>query len=62
MTLALLIAGAVVLLLLILWLVAWTLGWSAELGRARWRAATIEAGERTSDFVSELGDWIRLSR
>jgi hypothetical protein len=58
---ALVVAGALVLLILVLWGLArwwaWEPGWLV-----RWRHATAEAGWRASAAWAEFTDWLRLGR
>jgi hypothetical protein len=59
--LALIVAGALVLMLLVLWAVARWWAWEPR-WLVRWRHATAEAGWRASAAWAEFTDWLRLGR
>ena len=58
---ALVLAGALVLLALLLWAVARWWAWEPR-WLVRWRHATAEAGWRASAAWAEFTDWLRLGR
>jgi hypothetical protein len=58
---ALVVAGALVLLVLVLWGVAHWWAWEPH-WLVRWRHATAEAGWRASAVWAEFTDWLRLGR
>jgi ferric-dicitrate binding protein FerR (iron transport regulator) len=62
MTLALVIAGGVLAVLLVIAALAWFLGWSAQRWTRLLRASATDAGERTADGLAELWDFLRLGR
>lgn len=58
---ALVAAGGVVVLALVLWLAAWWTAWDPPF-LARWRHSVGEASWRTSAAWAEFTDWLRLGR
>ena len=58
---ALVVVGALVLLLLVLWAFARWWAWEPR-WLVRWRHATAEAGWRASAAWAEFTDWLRLGR
>ena len=62
MTLALLIAGGVLAVLLVVAALTWLFGWSTEGWSRPLRASAADAGERTADGLAELWDFLRLGR
>jgi cobalamin biosynthesis Mg chelatase CobN len=58
---ALVVVGALVLLLLVLWAIARWWAWEPR-WLVRWRHATAEAGWRASAAWAEFTDWLRLGR
>jgi cobalamin biosynthesis Mg chelatase CobN len=59
--LALIVVGALLVMLLLLWVFARWWAWE-PLWLARWRHATAEAGWRASAAWAEFTDWLRLGR
>jgi hypothetical protein len=59
--LALIVVGALLLMLLALWAVARWWAWEPH-WMVRWRHATAEAGWRASAAWAEFTDWLRLGR
>ena len=57
----LVVAGALVVLILVLWAVAHWWAWEPH-WLVRWRHATAEAGWRASAAWAEFTDWLRLGR
>jgi hypothetical protein len=54
---ALIVAG-----LGVAFLAAWLLGFGSSRRAGPARAGAVEAGERTGDWLAELGDWLRRGR